>query len=72
MRSISGSLMPVASGVRRFYAATLRQSPSGCRRTWRHSWRHDVFMRYLVRDCDHIGKMFAMFGIKLARQRSVA
>jgi succinoglycan biosynthesis protein ExoM len=35
-------------------------------------WRHDVFMRYLVRDCDHIGKMFAIFGIKLVRQRSVA
>ena len=25
------------SGVRRSYAATLRQSPRGCRRTWRHS-----------------------------------
>jgi hypothetical protein len=32
-------------------------------------WRHDVFMRYLVRDCDHIGKTFAIFGIKLVRQR---
>jgi succinoglycan biosynthesis protein ExoM len=31
---------------------------------------HDVFMHYLVRDCDHIGKMFAMCGIKLARERS--
>src|ERR1700731_682783 len=29
--------MPAASGVRRSYAATLCQSPSECRRTWRHS-----------------------------------
>jgi succinoglycan biosynthesis protein ExoM len=31
--------------------------------------RHDVFMRYLVRDFDHIGKIFAMFGIRLVHRR---
>jgi succinoglycan biosynthesis protein ExoM len=32
-------------------------------------WRQDLFMRFLVRDCDHIGKVFAACGIKLVRQR---
>ncbi len=35
-------------------------------------WRHDLFMRFLIRDCDHIGKVFAVCGIKLVRQRSSA
>jgi glycosyltransferase involved in cell wall biosynthesis len=29
-----------------------------------------VFMRYLVKDCDHIGKLMALCGIKLVKERS--
>ena len=35
-------------------------------------WRHDVFMHYLIRDCDHIGKLFAICGVKLVHQRNAA
>lgn len=35
-------------------------------------WRQDLFMRYLVRDCDHLGKVFAACGIKLVRQRAAS
>jgi succinoglycan biosynthesis protein ExoM len=35
-------------------------------------WRQDLFMRYLMRDCDHLGKVFAVCGIKLVRQRAVS
>src|SRR5207249_11570686 len=37
MRSTPVSSMPAPSGVGRTYAATLCQSLSGCKRTWRHS-----------------------------------
>ena len=32
-------------------------------------WRHDVFMRYLIKDCDHIGKILALFGLKVVKVR---
>lgn len=32
-------------------------------------WRHDIFMQLLMRDCDHLGKIFARCGVKLIRQR---
>lgn len=31
--------------------------------------RH-IFMRYLIKDCDHLAKLLAHFGIKLARERN--
>lgn len=31
--------------------------------------RQDVFMRYLIRDCDHIGKVLAVYGIRPVRER---
>jgi succinoglycan biosynthesis protein ExoM len=34
-------------------------------------WRHDVFMHCLVRDCDHIGTLFALIGVRLARERPI-
>lgn len=33
------------------------------------AWRHDLFMQLLMRDCDHLGKIFALCGVKLVRQR---
>lgn len=33
------------------------------------AWRHDLFMQFLMRDCDHLGKIFALCGVKLIRQR---
>jgi len=33
--------------------------------------RHDLFMKYLIRDCDHLGKIMALFGLKLVVERSV-
>jgi len=35
-------------------------------------WRHDVFMHILVRDCDHIGKLLAICGIRPVRERPAA
>ena len=33
------------------------------------AWRHDLFMQFLMRDCDHLGKIFALCGVRLIRQR---
>lgn len=30
---------------------------------------HHYFMKYLISDCDHIGKLFALFGIELVKER---
>ena len=32
-------------------------------------WRHDLFMRFLIRNCDHIGKVLALCGLKVVNQR---
>lgn len=32
-------------------------------------WRHDLFMQALVRDCDHLGRVFAACGLPLLRER---
>lgn len=34
-------------------------------------FRHEVFMRYLIRDCDHIGKLLAVLGFRPMSDRSV-
>jgi hypothetical protein len=31
---------------------------------------HHLFMKYLIKDCDHLAKLFAHFGIKLVRERT--
>ncbi|ABK16658.1 glycosyltransferase family 2 protein [Syntrophobacter fumaroxidans] len=31
---------------------------------------HHLFMRYLVKDCDHLAKLFAYCGVKLVRERT--
>ena len=31
--------------------------------------RHDLFMKYLVKDCDHISKVMALFGIRILKER---
>lgn len=30
---------------------------------------HHYFMKYLIKDCDHIGKLFALLGIELVKER---
>ena len=32
--------------------------------------RHDLFMKYLIRDCDHIGKLLGFCGIKAFNERT--
>ncbi len=32
--------------------------------------RHDLFMRYLIKDCDHLGKLLALCGFNLLNERS--
>ena len=32
--------------------------------------RHDLFMKYLIKDCDHIGKLLALCGLKIIRERT--
>jgi succinoglycan biosynthesis protein ExoM len=32
---------------------------------------HHIFMRYLIKDCDHLGKVFAFFGIDLVKEKYV-
>jgi glycosyltransferase involved in cell wall biosynthesis len=32
-------------------------------------WRHDIFMKYLISDCDHFGKILGLCGLKLVTQR---
>jgi succinoglycan biosynthesis protein ExoM len=32
--------------------------------------RHDLFMKYLIKDCDHIGKLLALCGLKVIKERS--
>lgn len=32
--------------------------------------RHHLFMRYLVKNCDHIGKILAVFGIEIIKERN--
>jgi hypothetical protein len=31
---------------------------------------HRLFMKYLIKDCDHIGKLFAFIGITIIKERS--
>ena len=31
--------------------------------------RHDIFMKYLTKDCDHIGKLLAICGVRLVKER---
>lgn len=33
-------------------------------------WRHDLFMKYLIKDCDHIGKILALCGLKVVKERA--
>lgn len=33
-------------------------------------YRHDLFLSYLIRDCDHIGKLIARCGIRLVKERA--
>lgn len=32
-------------------------------------FRHDLFMKYLVKDCDHIGKLLGKCGVKIIKER---
>lgn len=32
--------------------------------------RHDLFMKYLIKDCDHIGKLLALCGLKIIKERT--
>jgi succinoglycan biosynthesis protein ExoM len=32
--------------------------------------RHDLFMKYLIKDCDHIGKLLALCGFKVLKARA--
>jgi hypothetical protein len=32
--------------------------------------RHHLFMKYLIRDCDHIGKLLALCGIDVLKERT--
>lgn len=32
---------------------------------------HHIFMKYLIKDCDHLGKVLAFFGIDLVREKYV-
>lgn len=34
-------------------------------------WGHHVFMKYLIKDCDHLGKVFALFGIDWVKEKYV-
>jgi glycosyltransferase involved in cell wall biosynthesis len=31
---------------------------------------HNLFMKYLIKDCDHIGKLLGIFGIKIVKERN--
>jgi succinoglycan biosynthesis protein ExoM len=31
--------------------------------------RHDQFMKYLIKDCDHLGKLLALFGLRIIKER---
>jgi succinoglycan biosynthesis protein ExoM len=31
----------------------------------------DIFMTYLIKDCDHLGKVFALFGVDFVKERYV-
>lgn len=31
--------------------------------------RHDLFMKYLIKDCDHLGKLLALCGLKVVKER---
>jgi succinoglycan biosynthesis protein ExoM len=33
-------------------------------------FRYDLFMKYLIKDCDHIGKLLALCGLKVVRERT--
>lgn len=32
--------------------------------------RHDLFMKYLIKDCDHIGKLLAICGLDVVKERT--
>jgi glycosyltransferase involved in cell wall biosynthesis len=32
--------------------------------------RHDLFMQYLIKDCNHIGRVLALFGVKILKERT--
>jgi hypothetical protein len=32
--------------------------------------RHDLFMKYLIKDCDHIGKLLALCGLEVLKERA--
>ena len=31
--------------------------------------RHDLFMKYLIKDCDHLGKLLSLCGLKIVKER---
>lgn len=31
--------------------------------------RHDLFMKYLIKDCDHFGKLLALCGLRIVKER---
>jgi len=33
-------------------------------------YRHDLFMKYLIKDCDHLGKLLALCGVRIVASRS--
>jgi glycosyltransferase involved in cell wall biosynthesis len=32
--------------------------------------RHDLFMKYLIKDCDHLGKLLGIWGLKIVKERN--
>jgi succinoglycan biosynthesis protein ExoM len=32
-------------------------------------WRHDLFMKYLIKDCDHVGKLLALCRFRVVSER---
>jgi glycosyltransferase involved in cell wall biosynthesis len=32
--------------------------------------RHDLFMKYLIKDCDHVGKLLALCGLEVLKERT--
>ena len=32
--------------------------------------RHDIFMQYLIKDCNHIGRILALCGVKILKERT--
>jgi len=32
--------------------------------------RHDLFMQYLIKDCNHIGRILAVCGVKILKERT--